>query len=159
MTTSIRTNAHPVILASNYRGTVDAMSRVIDHRRDNTGNIILDFARDLYEGDTFNWAMDLLFATQELRMAYDSPRIGGGIDPALATNLPGLEAARLDCYTLAYIIGSPDQSYHGDDETYDPESMGAFDDLELDYIQDCIVHAEAVAGRLVNLCRIIGTSY
>lgn len=152
----MRTNAHPTILTG---------ARTAKGRETNTGhNVILDLARDLYDGhDAFGWAMDLLYAVEVLRMQYDSPRIGGGIEPALATNLPDLETARADCSTLGYIIGAPDDHLHyGTDSEpceYFPESMGELDGLDPDYVQDCIVHAEAVADRLINMATLLGTDY
>lgn len=141
---TIRTTAHPVILSSRFAYNLD--------ERQNT---IIAAARDVTDGDLFYWSTELLYATQMLRMAYDSPRIGGGIDPELATNLPDMESAREDCYVLGYIIGSETC----DEENYDPERMGILEGVNGDKVQDMIVHAEAVAVRLIAWCKSTGQDY
>lgn len=133
----VRTTAHPVILTSRYPSAHE--------------NVILSFARDLYDG--IDSAYDLLFATQILRLAYDSPRIGGGIDPAVATNVPGLEWGREECPTLAYLIGTDAEreasnADAGADADY--QHMGALEHFPSERVQDMIVHAEAVALRLIR---------
>lgn len=128
----IRTNAHPVILT----GGRNAPRRDADQSH----SLLLDAARDTYDGDLFGWGMDLLFATQVLRMAWDSPRIGGGIDPALATGLPSYETARDECTILLYVDG-------------------LFDGMNSNHVQDMIVHAEAVALRCIALAESEGKDY
>ena len=78
-TRRIRSNAGQIILTGG-RGAVNRS----DHANHST---LLDVARDCYSGDLADWAYELLWTTQILRMAYDSPRIGGGIDPNVATNV------------------------------------------------------------------------
>lgn len=141
---TIRTNAHPVILSSRFA-----------HNLEERQNIILAAARDVADSDLYWWSMEMLYATQVLRMVYDSPRIGGGIDPELATNLPGLDDAREDCYILGYIIGSETC----DEENFDPEKMGLLEGVDGDKVQDMIVHAEAVAVRLIGWCKSTGQDY
>lgn len=144
MSASIRTNAHPVILSS--KGTPD---------RGYTGGVanpLLTWARDCFDGDLYGWAMELLFATQVLRVAYDSPRIGGGIDPGVATGVPSLESGVLDSSLLRYLF--TDES--GDDA---PLVDGPFAGMKPDARQDAIVHAEAVALRLTALCERTGRAY
>ncbi len=138
LTRRMRTNAGPVILASNNsrRGGHGSGTRVT--------NVILDHARDCYSGSMSEWASELLWTTQVFRMAWDSPRIGGGIDPDVAGNVSSLESSRIGGDPMVgYIVGSPDSPYDG--ETYDPDSLGALDGLTPDEIQDMIVHAETVA--------------
>jgi hypothetical protein len=138
LTRRIRTNAGPVILASNNaaRGGNGSGSR--------TTNVILDHARDCYSGSMSDWASELLWTTQVFRMAWDSPRIGGGIDPTVASNVPSLDASRVGGDPMVgYIVGSPDSPYDG--ETYEARRYGALNNLTNDEIQDMIVHAEAVA--------------
>lgn len=137
ITRRIRTNAGPTIMASNNirRGGWGSATR--------TTNVILDHARDCYSGSMSEWASELLWTTQVLRMAWDSPRIGGGIDPAVATNVSSIETDRIGSGFTAYLIGGPDLPYDG--EQYDAMSYGALDGLTNDEIQDMIVHAEAVA--------------
>lgn len=121
-------------------------------RNTRTHNIILDLARDCYDGsDLFGWGMELLYATQELRMAYDSPRIGGGIDPALATKLPPLKEAADECPILGYMIG----------DRIDPtNTLAEYHHLYGgDYIQNCIVHAEAVAIHAIDFATALGKEY
>ena len=97
-------------------------------------NVILDVARDLYSGSMIDWAYELLWTTQILRMAYDSPRIGGGIDPAIATGVPSWDDAVAEGGMFAYIVGDP----QGD-------PTNTLDGIDADDLQDMIVHAEAVA--------------
>lgn len=140
--TRIRTNAHPVILASlnERRGGAGSGSR--------STNVILDLARDLDSGDTYSEALEILWATQVLRVAYDSPRIGGGIDPAIASNVPSLEDAVAEGGLIAYIVGDPQA---------DPTNcLEGYSD---DEIQDMIVHAEAVASGLIRQAELSGTAY
>lgn len=179
----IRSNAHPIVLTSGFWGDYSATHtvRVERLRRRGKVNPILQAARELRDGDTFGWAMELLYATQILRVAYDSARIGGGIDPNVATNVPGLESGRDDCSTLAYIIGDNDEvqahidsAFHDAtrsgasyreladlaEETSEPGwHMGILDEYDADRVQDFIVHAEAVAVGLIDWCRLAGTDY
>ena len=149
LTPHVRTNAHPVILNS----------------RTNFGiqNVILAVARDLADqpGNNLMWAYELLFATQVLRMAYDSPRIGGGIDPNVATGLPGLESGIRECAPLAYLMtgwgdetdldGVPLDSDGHHEYVEGKGDVFWFYDMTHDEIQDAIVHAEAVALRVIHL--------
>lgn len=142
----IRSNAHPVILSS----TREVAGYQPEGHVWLSQNIILTVARELFDGDLFGWSMDLLFATQMLRMVYDSPRIGGGIDPALATNLPDWDTAREESSILGYLVGRPDSDLIVED---------LLEGLDGDFVQDCIVHAEAVAARLIHLCDVTGRAY
>lgn len=144
----VRTNAHPVILASG--ASRDASAPV---------NVILSYARDLRDG--IDSAYDLLFATQILRVAYDSPRIGGGIDPAVATNVPGLASGREECPMLAYLIGDDAEREASNADTgadADYQHMGALENIPTDRVQDMIVHAEAVALRLIRAYEAAGVT-
>ena len=140
--TTQRTGAHPVILGSAPRRTrANVLSA---QREEGRANPILDWARDLHDGgDPYAWGMDLLELTQSLRMAYDSPRIGGGIDPELATNVPDIESLRFEGGMASYVLGDPT----------DPDDTSALEGLTPDQIQDTITHAEAVAVRYLALCR------
>lgn len=149
----IRTTAHPVILSST--DSISGASALAASERIKSGhpfgpvNVILTAARDLWDrGDTYGWAMELLYTAELLRMAYDSPRIGGGIDPALATNLPAWDDAVGEGGMLAYIVGDPQA---------DPTDLLA--GIDTDRVQDMIVHAEAVADGLIRLCVLTGTDY
>ena len=136
---SIRTNAHPVILTSAPRGLASHLHGV---RGAQKTNLILDLARDYYDSaDLYGWAMGTLYAVEVLRMEYDSPRIGGGIDPAIASNLNG--------ESIEYDI------LRGELEGLLFRNPGLFTDA----IQDMIVHAEAVLDRLIQQCRINGKDY
>lgn len=142
---SIRTNAHPVILASiglQRTGEPHASSPT------RVTNVILDIARDFDSGDTYGEMLEVLWCTQILRAAYDSPRIGGGIDPVIATNIPSWDDAVAEGGLFAYIVGDP----QGD-------PTNCLEGLTTDEVQDMIVHAEAVAWRLVKLADLNGTSY
>lgn len=148
---TIRTNAHPVILTSTSEVRTD-MRHVVDGRDTRTwrpANPLLTWARDLIDGDPYGWGMSLLEVTQALRVAYDSPRIGGGIDPAIASNVPGVGTLRFEGGMAAYLLGDPT----------DPDDPSALDGLTLDQIQDSIVHAEAVAVRYIALCEREGCAY
>lgn len=141
MTRRIRTNAPaPLTFTS---GAPDQGSVTYSRRRTYGGtNPILDGFRDLYDGHE-SW-LDLYEATQWLRLTYDSPRIGGGVD--IGVRLVGtLDGAREDNSVLGYIIGTADEiaeSYpEGDPDTY----MGLLDGFHPDQVQDFITHAEAVA--------------
>lgn len=117
----IRTNAHPTILTSGKR------------RRDNE-NHILAYYRESHDGA--DSVRELLYATQLLRAEYDSPRIGGGIDPEICTLGMGasVDAERQEEGSfLNYLLG-PDDDYEN-----------PFSDLTANQMQDVIVHAEAVA--------------
>jgi hypothetical protein len=134
---TIRTNAHPVILASFTPNRAPA-------------NPLLAWARDLAtDGDPYGWGMALLEVTQALRAAYDSPRIGGGIDPAIASNVPDVDSLRYEGGMAAYLLGDPTN----------PDDTSALDGLTPDQIQDAIVHAEAVAVRYLALCERAGRAY
>lgn len=168
--TSIRTADHPVILASTR-----------DSGRETRENIILEYWREVYDRhDPYGSAMELYEATQWLRTLFDSPRIGGGIDAG--TRLAGSFAdAREECSLLGYIVGSEAdawEQWHLDMAAarkdpnitaveidrlclIDPttEYLGALNGLPSDYIQDCIVHAEAVAKKMLAQCELAGVDY
>ena len=122
---SIRTNTHPTILTScSQRGAGDYLAP----------NVILSYYRDIHDGS--DSIRELLWTTQLLRVDYDSWRIGGGIDPDIATLGMGasLYGERMEPGSFAnYLLGT------------DEEPAGAFEGHSIGYIQDCIVHAEAVA--------------
>lgn len=150
-TPTIRTNAHPVILASTNEARTD-LRHVVNGRDTRTWgprNPLLTWARDLIDGDPYGWGMALLEVTQALRVAYDSPRIGGGIDPAIASNVMSVDDLRFEGGMAAYLLGDPT----------DPDDTSALDGLTLEQIQDAIVHAEAVAVRYIALCEREGRAY
>ncbi|MEY4081127.1 MAG: hypothetical protein RL430_1557 [Actinomycetota bacterium] len=173
-----RTNAHPVILGSAPRGHDVARER---QRKSGQANVILDHWRDMHDPDEpWGSAMTLLEAVEVLRMAYDSPRIGGGIDPELATNLPSLWNARDEFPLLGYLIGTQadaqsdlDSWWHNaqrsgatpselaelPESAEDHDYAPAFDGMTDDQIQDAITHAEAVAVRYIALCKAAGRDY
>lgn len=125
---TIRTNAHPVVLTSTNGAA--------------PSNLLLIMARECWDsGDVYGSAMELLYVTQNMRMAWDSPRIGGGVDPEIASGMPGWEACKEDSSLADYVS----------------EVMELQDSA--DYVQDCIVHAEAVALRLIAAARAAGEDY
>lgn len=133
-TRRMRTNAGQVILTSTNERRVKVQGS--SYR---VTNVILDYSRDNFSGSMTDWALDVLWATQVFRMAWDSPRIGGGIDPAVATNVSSIETERHEGGLVGYIVGGEDE------DDFDPSKYGGFDGLTNDEIQDMIVHAEAVA--------------
>lgn len=134
MTRRIRTNA-PAPLAF----TSGATRQVPRTGRENP---ILDGFRDIYDGhDTW---LDLYEATQWLRLTYDSPRIGGGVD--IGVQLVGdLAGAREDNSVLGYIIGNTYEIAENYPEIDLDTYMGLLNGLHPEQVQDYITHAEAVA--------------
>lgn len=138
----MRTTVHPTILASGKRRGI-------------ASNVILETARDTLDtGDPFAWAMEVLFASQVLRVAYDSPRIGGGIDPEIATGVPSLETAKWESDLLLTLTGTCVKC-----STCGMEASAPLTLMPPDRVQDAIVHAEAVALRLIALCERTGRAY
>ena len=131
---TIRTTAHPVILTGSRLAPQRGWGHIGGH------SAMLDTARDLYDGDLYGWGMELLYASQVFRLAYDSPRIGGGIDPRIATNVQGLDSARHDSAMVDYLA-----------DVLAP--------LAPDYVQDMTVHAEAVALKCIALAESTGRAY
>lgn len=142
----IRSNAAHIILTSG-RARRESQDLTSPHN----SNLILDLARDTVDGALYGWAMGWLWAVETLRMEWDSPRIGGGIDPALATGLTG---SREDSPELAYIDGELERfaAFNIDANGWDAEYAN-------DRIQDMIVHTEAVLDLIINQCTIAGKDY
>lgn len=168
--TSIRTADHPVILASTRNSG-----------REMRENIILEYWREVYDRhDPYGSALDLYEATQWLRTLFDPPRIGGGLDAG--TRLDGSFAdAREECSLLGYLVGSEADAWEQWHQAMsvarndpratvaeidrlclvDPatEYLGALDGLAAEYVQDCIVHAEAVAKKMLAQCELAWVDY
>ena len=158
MSRTMRTNApYPVIHTTRSRWS-DRHSR--NHRQ----NLILAYYRDIHS-DAED-VRELLWATQVLRLAYDSPRIGGGIDPEIASNVTSLNTEREDGRLIPYLCDNAEdakeewiskmrelsqelpfsaQEIQALGITNPEEYIAAFYGVDVITIQDWITHAEAVA--------------
>lgn len=129
MTRRMRTNAGKIQYISGNR----KHPNISWDRKAHKINVILDYYQDVHDG--VDSMLDLLWATQILRAAYDSTRIGGGIDPEIAhLGSSSVETERME-------EGSFIQYLYGTEEYHEPWTQ----EHSTEEIQDMIVHAEAVA--------------
>lgn len=135
---SIRTNDHPTILRSGFHTLYwdDSSVRPADFYE--RVNPILRVYHDVHDG--IDTVRELLWTTQLLRVEYDSPRIGGGIDPDIACLGMGhsLDGEREVEGSFAHYLLGP-----GDDSNNYLEHYCS----SVREIQDAIVHAEEVARK------------
>lgn len=119
---SIRSNAGPIVLTSRPSRSGAEVNLVLAMLRSHVGE-------PAPNGDDL---LEALWVVEIARMEWDSPRIGGGIDPAIATRLASSSEAREES-VLA-------------DSIFDVLEL-----LDVDDAQDAIVHAEAVLVRLLRM--------
>lgn len=116
----LRINSGPIVLT----GGRYAKRRVYADEH----NTLLDIARDSYSGDMIDWALELLECVTWMRMYWDSPRLGGGIDPDIR------------------LVGDGPAEGSGAEYTYTGIAEYIRDNsIEADTVQNWIAHAEAVA--------------